>query len=587
MASVDPRSARVVARGRRGRVLLLAALGVFVLALLRVALWRPLALVGPEPDDGYARAQGVVHVHTTLSDGGGTPEEVIRAAKKTGLAFLGITDHNTLDARRFEGYREGVLVLVGAELSTPAGHVLGVALDRDPAFRFNGDGLDALEDVRDLGGIPFAAHPLSARADLRFTGWDLPGPWGLELLNGDSDARRAGPWLLLAASLYRLNPGYALLQSLSPVEDVLRRWDEILAKRDAAGLAGSDAHSRLPVTKTRALRFPSYEALFAQARNHVLLKEPLTGDAAADREAVKGALRGGRFYLGLDALAPASGFQFVLRSASGVRGTMGDHVPPEPGLRAEAGGRVPAGTRIVLLRNGQPVGEGLEALSFALPGPGVYRVEARVPGWPVPWVITNPVYVHDEATREARRAAGSWPGPPPPPAEARALESLEGSPAFGPEFDAASWMDTEVRAPGQGPDGGDAWKLAFRLGAPSAEQPFTWCALVNRQARDLSAWTGLRFRIRADGEYRLWVQVRDVNPASADEGLEWWLASARTSGEWHEVQLPFSRFRTINRKTDGRLDAAQVRAIVFVLDFASVKVGTKGTIWIGEVSVYR
>jgi len=85
-----------------------------------------------------------------------------------------------------------VLVLVGAELSTPAGHVLGLGLDRDPSFRFNGDGLDGLEDVRDLGGIPFAAHPLSARSDLRWTGWDLPGPWGIELLNGDSDARAPG-----------------------------------------------------------------------------------------------------------------------------------------------------------------------------------------------------------------------------------------------------------------------------------------------------------------------------------------------------------------------------------------------------------
>ncbi|HEX9190428.1 MAG TPA: carbohydrate binding domain-containing protein, partial [Vicinamibacteria bacterium] len=420
----------------------------------------------------------------------------------------------------------------------------------------------------------------------RFTGWDLPGPWGLELLNGDSDARASGPRLLLMVGLYRFNPGYALLQGLSPVDEVLRRWDGMLARRDVVGLAGSDAHSRLPVTRKHALRFPSYASLFAQARNHLLLERPLTGDAAADRAAVLDALRRGRFYLGLDALSPASGFTFVVRSGAGARGTMGDHVPPAPGLRAEAGGRVPAGTRIVLLRDGQPVGESRETLSLPLPGPGVYRVEARVPGWPVPWVITNPVYVHDEATRQARAAAAAGPGPPAAPAEVRALESLEGSPVFGPEFDPTSWMDAEARAPGQGPDGGDAWKLAFRLGVPSGAQPFTWCALVNRQARDLSAFAGLRFLVRADGEYRLWVQVRDVNPASADEGLEWWLASARTSAEWREVRIPFSRFRTINKKTDGRLDPSQARAIVFVLDGASVKAGTQGTIWVAGVGMY-
>jgi hypothetical protein len=572
--------------GRRGRLAFLAAVSVAGLFLLRAAAWRPLALVGEPPEDGYARAAGVVHVHTTLSDGGGTPEEVIRAARATGLDLLGITDHNNLDAKPFEGDHDGLLVLVGSEISTPAGHLVGLGLDRDPAWRFSGDGLDSLEDVRDLGGVPFAAHPFSARADLRWNGWDLPGPWGIELLNGDSDARRAGPRVLLTTGLYRLNPGYALLRGLPAPEEALRRWDEMLAKRDVVGLAGSDAHSRLALTKRWAIRFPSYEALFAQARNHLLLDRPLGGNARADRTAVLDAFRRGRFYIGLDALAPADAFRFTLETREGQRFTMGDHVLPREGLRAVAGGRVPEGTRVVLLRDGREVGEGTGRLDTLLPGPGVYRVEARVPGWPVPWVVTNPVYVHDEGTRDARRRAGEWPAPPTPPSEFLPLASLPGSAAFGAEFDPTSWMDPAVVAPGAGPGGGDALKLDFRLGVPSASQPFTWCALVNRQERDLGPWSGLRFRVRGDGEYRFWVQVRDPNPASADEGLEWWLASARTSAEWREVQLPFSRFRTINRKTDGRLDPAQARAIVFVLDGASVKVGTRGRIWIAEVGVY-
>jgi hypothetical protein len=573
-----------VARGRRFW-LVLAGLVLLGLYLLRVALWRPLLLVGGAPDDGYARVAGVVHVHTTLSDGGGTPEEVIRAAKATGLGFLGITDHNNLDAKPLEGYRDGVLVLVGSELSTPAGHVLGLGLDRDPAWRFNGDGLDGLEDVRDLGGIPFAAHPFSSRVDLRWSGWDLPGPWGIELLNGDSDARRAGPRLLLSVGLYRLNAGYALLQGLNPPDEALERWDAMLERRDVVGLAGSDAHSRLQLTETWALRFPSYEALFSQARDHLLLDRPLTGDAAADRAAVVDALRRGRFYLGLDALAPADGFRFTVETGPGERWTMGDHLAPREGLRAVAGGRVPRGTRVVLLRDGRAVGEGKEALAIDLPGPGVYRVEARVPGWPVPWVITNPVYVHAEGERAARAGNGAWPGPPTRPREVRPLASLEGSADFVPEFDPSSRMDPAVVVPG--PDGATALRLAFRLGVPTASQPFTWCALVNRQARDLSAYAGLRLLVRADGEYRMWVQVRDVNPASADDGLEWWLASVRTSVEWREVQLPFSRFRTINRRSDGRLDPGETRAIVFVLDGAAVKAGTQGTIWVSGVGVYR
>jgi hypothetical protein len=443
-----------------------------------------------------------------------------------------------------------------------------------------------LEDVRDLGGIPFAAHPFSARADLRWTGWDLPGPWGMEILNGDSEWRRAGPRLLLTVGLYGLNARYALLQSLNPLEEALRQWDAMLAKRDVVGLAGSDAHSRLPITKTWAMRFPSYESLFALARDHVLLHRPLTGDAAADRAAVLDALGRGRFYVGLDALAPADGFRFSVEAGPGARWTMGDHVPVLAGARAVAGGRVPKGARIVLLRDGRLAREDRESLDVALPGPGVYRVEARVPGWPIPWVITNPIYVLDGPALEARARAGAWPGPPTPPREVQPLASLPGSAVFIPESDRSSWMDTSVLDRAADPTGAPALRLAFRLGSPGPGRPFTWCALVNRQDRDLRAYRGLRFRIRGDGEYRVWVQVRDQNPASADEGLEWWLASVRTSTEWREVLLPFARFRTINKSTDGRLDLDKVRALVFVLDEAAVKVGTQGTIWISGLGLY-
>lgn len=569
------------ARRRLAAAVLAAAALALAAGLGRVAAWRPLTLVGERP--AGIRASGVVHVHTTLSDGGGTPEEVIGAARRTGLAFVSISDHNTLDAKPLEGYQDGVLVLVDAELSTPSGHVLGVGLDRDPPFRFNGDGRTAFEDVRRLDGVAFAAHPFSAREDLRFSAWDAPGPWGIEVLNGDSEWRRAGPRLLLSTLVYRLNPSYALLNALAPIDETLSRWDALLAERDVVGIAGLDAHSRLPVTRSRYLRFPSYESLFRLARLHVDLDRPLSANGRADRAAVVEAIRRGRFHFGLDALAPADGFAFEVESG-GRRVSMGETAPFAPGARARAGGRVPRGVRLVLRRDGVPAAEGVEALDAPLSGPGVYRVEGRVEGWSVPWVLTNPVYLFGPEDAERRRAAGAWPQEA-VPAEARPLAELPGSAAFAAEFDPTSAVQTGIASP----EGASTQALgfSFRLGAPSPTQPFTWCALVNREARDLSGWRGLRFRIRGDGEYGLWVQVRDANPASADEGLEWWLAAARTSGEWREVQIPFPRFRSINPQTDGRLDLDRTRAIVFVLDFASVKVRTSGRIWIDELGVYR
>ena len=70
--------------------------------------------------------------------------------------------------------------------------------------------------------------------DLRWSGFELPGPWGLELLNGDSDARRAGP--RPAAEAAPLSPQRRLRapRSQRPDGGALRRWDQLLGARRAS-----------------------------------------------------------------------------------------------------------------------------------------------------------------------------------------------------------------------------------------------------------------------------------------------------------------------------------------------------------------
>jgi hypothetical protein len=562
------------------------ALVLLLAWLARAALWQPFAVQGMLPADGWTRVAGVVHVHTTCSDGGGTPEEAIAAARSAGLGFVVLTDHNNLDAKRLEGYRDGVLVIVGSEVSTTAGHVLGLGIP-DPAFRFSGDALDAIEDVRDLGGSSFVAHPTSARSDYAWTGWDLPGPWGIELLNGDSEWRDAG-WLRLLSTVarYPLNPRYALLESLAPLDKTLARWDQELSARDVAGIVGADAHSRVRLRRDTAVRFPSYESLFALAQNHVLLPAPLSGRLGADIQAVVGALARGRSYLALDALAPGGGFSFT--AAIGARTwTIGDTVPPAPGLRLRAGGAVPRGARLRLLRDGQLLEEAGARLDSAVERPGVYRVEVRLPGWPVPWILTNPIYVFGPEQTSARAARAAWPEPRVAPAPAEIVDDFDGpATGFAAEFDPASQMDRRVIDRSGGIDGRGAARMAFRLGFPAPSRPFVWCALVERRKRDFSGRRGLVFAVRADGVYRLWVQVRDENPASSDGGTEWWFASLRTATAWQRVAVPFSRLRSLNKHSDGRLDLDKVRELVFVLDQGAVKPGTRGTIWIDSLGVY-
>jgi hypothetical protein len=557
----------------RLKVAAAAAIVILVAAALRVAMWQPARVAGQAPDDGFVRVPGVIHVHTTFSDGSGTPEEVIRAARAAGAKFVVITDHNNVDARPFEGDHDGVLVIAGTELSTSSGHILGLGIE-DPLYRFSGDPLDGLEDIRDLRGFAVAAHPMNPRADFQFTGWDLPGPWGVELVNGDSEWRTAGWRALLTPALYGLNRRYALLHLLNSPGPALVRWDRLLADRDVAGIAGTDAHGG----------FPSYESLFTLMRSYVVLTAPLTGRFGEDRRAILDALQHGRSYVGVDGLADAGGFSFVAE-ADGHRWTMGDTVAPVAGLRLEAGGRVPAGSHFVLVRDGQPMTETQGMLDVAVPGAGVYRTEVHVDGASVPWILSNPIYIFDSATHAKREEKAAWPARSEAPSAAMVLDGFEGRTGFQPEADSQSSISPEVLDPHGGSDGRGSARLEFHVGKPTADHSSVFAALVDRTHRDLSGRSGLVLSVRADGVYRMWAQVRDENTA-ADGGTESWFQSVRTSNEWQRIAVPFARLRSTNARTDGRLDLDKIRAIVFVVDRGSVKAGTRGTIWLDDLGVY-
>jgi hypothetical protein len=557
-------------------LVVLSGLALAVVAgvlLIRAAWWRPLELVGDCRADPATRVAGVVHVHTSLSDGGGTPEEVIAAAKAAGVGFVVITDHGHLEAKPVEGYHDGVLVLVGSEIDTREGHLLALGID-DPIYRFSGDGLDALEDVRDLGGVAFAAHPTSPLHAFRFSGWDLPGHWGLELMNGDSQWREAGfGRLAWTAILYPVNARYALLGSLTPPDSAIERWDALLARRNVPGLVGADAHSR-------------YEPVFGLFQNHVLLDAPLTGDVASDRRVLIDSLRRGRSYIGVDALAPAGGFRFEAE-ASGTRYAMGDTVPLSAAPRLRAGGCLPKGAQVQLFQDGRLVASAESSVEAVAESAGVYRVEVSVPGWSVPWVVSNPIYVFDEKAAKARRQAAAWTEPEASPADVRILDDFEdGKTVFEPGKDTATRMAAPLIDPEGGRGGGGAARIDFELGHPTTEHPDVFAAMVAWGARDLTGREGMTFAIRSDRPYRIWFQVRDENPDSADEGTEWWFTSVKTAAEWKRVVIPFSRLRSVNPHTDGKLDLDQVRAIVFVLDKGSVKPGARGSIFVDDVGFY-
>lgn len=91
-----------------------------------------------------------LHMHTTASDGGYTPTELIKKCHDVGLTYVSITDHDTVQGVKEaieEGKKLGIHVIPGIELSTYARrtsiHILGYGLNINHRVL-----LETLEDQR-------------------------------------------------------------------------------------------------------------------------------------------------------------------------------------------------------------------------------------------------------------------------------------------------------------------------------------------------------------------------------------------------------------------------------------------------------
>ena len=368
-----------------------------------------LLLLPPRPGETAAppasTVRGVYHVHTNRSDGSGTPDDVAEAAARAGLQFIILTDHG--DGTRTPdppAYRSGVLTLDAVELNTAGGHYAALGMPAAP-YPLAGSPEAVIEDVRRLGGFGIAAHPGSPRPSLRWTGWDTAFD-ALEWINGDSEWRdepRVPIARALATYLFRAPESLATL--LDRPSAVLEQWDRLGLSRRVLAIAATDAHARLgfsqrtdPDMSAVHVPLPGYGTTFRAFSNHVVLDAPLSGSAAEDAERLLAALRNGRLYSVVDGLASPGGLSFTATSGS-RRAQVGDDLPIEGDVQLVASVSAPPQTRLVLLKNGERVHEVTDGRLEMNGGrdAAVYRIEAYVrdsPGGPpVPWILSNPIYV--------------------------------------------------------------------------------------------------------------------------------------------------------------------------------------------------
>lgn len=242
-------------------------------------------------------ALGVIHIHSIFSDGTGDIDTISKAAKKAGLDWIIITDHNSFEIK--EGFYNGVYVIKGEELSPKdnKNHYIALGINRNitPAC----DVQLNIDAVRENGGFGVAAHPYES--DKRKNPYP-PIKWtdknaipdGVEIWNWFSQ------WAdkLNDKNLFTLAYAYLFKHNLvkEPYRKTLDWWDNLNNCQDKIfpATGGGDIHALkiskylIPVTV-----FP-YETIFRTITNVLSLDEPLSKDFETGKKQILNAIKSGR-----------------------------------------------------------------------------------------------------------------------------------------------------------------------------------------------------------------------------------------------------------------------------------------------------
>lgn len=519
---------------------------------------------------------GAFHVHSTASDGAGDKATIAAAAARAGLQFVILTDHG--DGTRAAAppvYLSGVLCIEGVEISTNGGHYVALELTATP-YPLGGEAAAVVEDVRRFGGFGFVAHPDSPKPELAWTDWALPVD-GLEWLNGDSEWRNEPRARLLRALFdYWIRPGPAMATILDRPTLILGRWDGLSVQRPVVAIAGHDAHGGVARTAEGGRRLavdgvPSYEASFRAFSTRAILDAAPAGDAEADGRRLLHAIRRGRMFSVVDAIATPGVLDFRVMDGSAFYG-MGDVLPPRPAFLSVRAS-FPPGAELVLFQNGTEIIRSRED-SYATTtsgAAGAVRAEVQLrsaPGNPpVPWLVSNPIYFLPPADQKVGTTEPPGVTEPPIPDPA------------GPTADLSWHVEKDQGSSASIAPSGNQVRFDYRL--RPGERASQFAALV----ADLNApasFHQIAFVVRAQKPMRVSVQLR--YPAS---GGGRWAHSVFVDARPREIVVPVDRLLPADRQAFSRPASSGAGSLLFVVDLTNAVPGDVGLLDISEVRFIR
>jgi hypothetical protein len=517
---------------------------------------------------------GAYHIHTSRSDGAADRATIAQAASRAGLRFVILTDHGD-GTRPLDppAYLHGVLCIDAVEISTDGGHYVALDLPAAP-YPLGGAPAAVVEDVARLGGFGIAAHPDSPKPPLQWRDRTAPID-GIEWLSADTEWRNESRRALTRAALgYFLRPGPALATLLDRPA-TLNHWDVMVRTRRVVALAAHDAHGGIGRTAEDGNRqfvagVPSYEASFQTFAIRVQMDRPFSGDAARDARALVTAIRAGRVFTTIDALAGPGLLEFYAETTSG-RIEMGSAIAAGTPARLVARVLAPPGAQVLIVddsllrrRGGlsalgasrRLAPDGTQELHAQLgAGEGAFRVEVNVPSAPgtppVPWLLSNPIYFL------------------PAPRPAIDANVSAGGDAIAP----ATWRIEKDSASSATLIAGPPTVLHYRL--DSGERRSQYVAV----AAPLSGkvFGAIRVRLRADRPMRVSLQLRRTDGQR-------WRESIYVAPTLRDVIVPITRFAAVEGRSEP-MQAAEITSLLLVVDLVNAVPGASGELTIERVDL--
>lgn len=240
-------------------------------------------------------SRGAIHIHSFYSDGTGGVSQISFAAKRAGLDWIIITDHNNMDIE--EGYFNGVCVIKGEEISPETeNHYLALGIKELVSADLTPE--EYIDEVRGQGGFGFAAHPdevqnrKNSNTSIRWTDKEIV-PDGIEIWNWFSSWADNYDEKNFFTNAY----AYIFRENLvkSPDKGTIKWWDKL--NKDSAkivpAICGVDAHALPVMFRKFTFKIFSYKYMLGTLTNLIHTKKPLSTDFVKAKKQVLDALKKG------------------------------------------------------------------------------------------------------------------------------------------------------------------------------------------------------------------------------------------------------------------------------------------------------